>query len=116
MIVDIEELEEMDVSELHVRRPNANEVLTSMKGNNFMFAVADGTVKISGGDQRLRPSTLIWDSQTEEMNKKFFKESQTDYFLQLHFKISQHFVIRNLKMISGLLRETSLIVITWKVE
>ena len=32
-----------------------------MKGDNFIFPVADGTVKISGGDQRLRTSTLIRD-------------------------------------------------------
>ena len=29
--------------------------------DNFKFPVADGTVKISGGDQRLRTSTLIRD-------------------------------------------------------
>ena len=36
MIADIEELEEMDASELHARRPNAKEVLTPMKGDNFI--------------------------------------------------------------------------------
>ena len=35
MIADIEELEEMDASELHARRLNAKEVLTPMKGDNF---------------------------------------------------------------------------------
>ena len=58
---DIEELEEMDASELHVRRLNAQEVLTPTKGDNFIFPVADGTVKIFGRDRRLRPSTLIRD-------------------------------------------------------
>ena len=38
MAADIEELEEMDASELHARRLNAKEV--------FIFPVADGTVKI----------------------------------------------------------------------
>ena len=61
MVADIEELEEMDASKLHVRRLNAKEVLTPMKGDNFIFPVADGTVKISGGDQRPRSSTLIRD-------------------------------------------------------
>ena len=37
------------------------EVLTPMKGDSFMFPVADGTVKISGGDRRLRTSTSIPD-------------------------------------------------------
>ena len=45
MIADIEELEEMDASEIHARRLNAKKVLTPMKGDNFIFPVADGTVK-----------------------------------------------------------------------
>ena len=61
MIADIEELEEMDASEIHARRLNAKEVLTPMKNEKFVFPVADGTVKISGGDRRLRTSTLIPD-------------------------------------------------------
>ena len=61
VVANIEELEEMDASELHARRLNAKEVLTPVKGDNFIFPVADGKVKISGGDQRLRPSTWIQD-------------------------------------------------------
>ena len=57
-IADIEELEEMDASEIHARRLNENEMLTPMSGENFIFRVADGIVKISGGEQRLRTSTL----------------------------------------------------------
>ena len=57
MVADIEELEEMDASELHVLRLNAKEVLTPQRSGNFIFTVADGTVKISGGEQRLRTST-----------------------------------------------------------
>ena len=45
MSADIEELEEMDAPEIHARRLNAKEVLTPMKGDNFIFPVADGTVK-----------------------------------------------------------------------
>ena len=62
LIVDIEELEQMDASELHARRLNAKEVVTPMKGESFIFPVADGTVKISGGDEDLRTSTLIRDN------------------------------------------------------
>ena len=51
----------IDASELHARRLNAKEVLTPMQGDNFVFPVADGTVKVSGGDLRLRTSTLIRD-------------------------------------------------------
>ena len=62
MVADIEELEEMDASELHTRRFNAKEVLTPMKGEQIVFPVADGTVKISGENQDLVTSTLIRDS------------------------------------------------------
>ena len=54
VIADIEEVQEMNPSELHARRLHAKEVLTPMKGDNFIFPVADGTVKISEGDQDLR--------------------------------------------------------------
>ena len=54
-------LEEMDASEIHARRLNAKEASTTMKGDYLIFPVADGTVKISGGDRRLRPSTLVRD-------------------------------------------------------
>ena len=53
MVADIEELEEMDAPELHARRLNAKEVLTPMKGDNFIFPVADGTVKNLGGEVRI---------------------------------------------------------------
>ena len=59
LVADIEELEQMYASELHAGRLNAKEMLTPLKGEKFSFPVADGTVKISGGDQRLRASTLI---------------------------------------------------------
>ena len=42
-----------------LRRLNAKEVLTPQRSGNFIFPVADGTVKILGGEQRLRTSTLI---------------------------------------------------------
>ena len=58
MVADIEELEEMDASELHARRLNAKEVLTPQRSGNFIFPVADGTVKVFGRQQRLRTSTL----------------------------------------------------------
>ena len=63
LVADIvEELEQMDAPELHARRLNTKEVLTPMKGEYFIFPVAGGTVKISGGDQHLRTSTSIRDS------------------------------------------------------
>ena len=59
MIADIEELAQMDASEIHARRLNAKPVLKPMKNEKFVFTVEDGTVKVSGGDRRLRTSTFI---------------------------------------------------------
>ena len=73
MVADIEESEEMDASELHARRLNAKEVLTPMKGDNFIFPVADGTVKTPGGDRRLNPSTLIRDRPERGEEQKVFR-------------------------------------------
>ena len=42
------------------------EVLTPTKGEMFIFPVADGTVKISGGGQRRKTTTLIRDSPDGE--------------------------------------------------
>ena len=61
LVADIEELEQMDASEIYAKRLNAKEVLTPLSGEKFIFPVADGTVKLSVGDQVLRQSTLIWD-------------------------------------------------------
>ena len=59
MVVDIEELETMDASEIKK---------TQCKGSNIShpkwkihFPVADGRIRIIGGDQELRTSTLIRD-------------------------------------------------------
>ena len=52
----------MDAPDLHVRKLNAKEVFTPMKNENFIFPIADGTAKISGGDQDLRTSTFIKDN------------------------------------------------------
>ena len=51
----------MDASEIHARRLIAKEVLTPMKGEHVLFPVTDGTIKISGGDRRLKTSTLMRD-------------------------------------------------------
>ena len=37
LVADIEELEKMDASEIHARRPNAKEVLTHRDGENLYF-------------------------------------------------------------------------------
>ena len=73
VVADIEELEEMDASELNARRLKAKEVSTPMKGENFIFPVAGGTVKISGGDQDLRTSTLIRDNPDRGEEQEVFR-------------------------------------------
>ena len=57
LVADIEELENLDASEIHARRLSA----TPKNGELFIFPIADGTVKVSGGDQVFRKSTLIRD-------------------------------------------------------
>ena len=59
MVADIEELEELDASELHARRHNAKEVLTPQRSGNIIFPPADGTVRIF--EARRRTSTLTRD-------------------------------------------------------
>ena len=55
-------------------------------------------------------------AQTEEENKKFFMENQTDSLLQPHIKLTQHWMMRKQKMISGLLREIPFVAIMWNSE
>ena len=43
MVADVEEMEE-----IHARRLNAKEVLTPQRSGNFVFTVADVTVKTFG--------------------------------------------------------------------
>ena len=61
LVADIEQLEQMDASEIHAKRLNAKAVSTLVSGEKFIFPIADGTAKLSAGDQVLRTSTLILD-------------------------------------------------------
>ena len=92
MVADIEEEEQVDASEIHARRLHAEEVPTPMKGGNFIIPVADGTVKISGGDQRLRTSTSFRDRPERAEEQEVLP----------HFKMTLHLMMRKLEMISGL--------------
>ena len=73
MVADIEELEQMDASELHARGLNEKEVLTPQRSGNFIFPIADGTVKTPGGDRRLRPSILIRDRPERGEEQEVFR-------------------------------------------
>ena len=53
---DTEELEILDASEVHARRLTAKEIFTPKDGEHSIFLIADGTVKLSGGDHGIRKS------------------------------------------------------------
>ena len=54
----IEELEDFDASERYPRRLNAKEVLITQRKGEFVFPVADGSVKLSGRDYEFQESAL----------------------------------------------------------
>ena len=58
LVVDFEELETMDASEIYSKILNAKEVIFPKQGE-FIFPIADGRIKTLGGDQDLRTSTLV---------------------------------------------------------
>ena len=58
LVADNELLETMDASEIYSERLNAKEVTFPNENGKFVFPAADGRIKIFGGDQELRTSTL----------------------------------------------------------
>ena len=76
-VADIEELETMDASEIYSEMLNAKEVIFHQENGKFIFPVADGRIKLSGGDQELRTSTLIRDHPIRgESRLDFLGESE----------------------------------------
>ena len=59
LVADLKELETMDASEIYSKRLNAKEVIFPKDNGKFIFPVADGRIKLPGGDQDLRTSTLV---------------------------------------------------------
>ena len=53
----------MDASEIYSKRLNAKEAIFLKESGNFIFPVADGRIKLSGGNQELRTPTLIREHQ-----------------------------------------------------
>ena len=77
MVADIEELETMDASEIYSKKTQRKGSNISPKMENFYFAVPDGRIKVIGGDQELRISTLIRDHPIrEESRRDFLGESE----------------------------------------
>ena len=115
MIADIEELEEMDASEIHARRLDAKEVLTPMKGDNFIPSRRWNS-QTSGINRRLKPSTLIKDRPERGEEQEFFRGESDEPLLQRLFKMTQHAMMRKLKVISGPCWEISFIATTLNPE
>ena len=51
LVADLEELETMDASEIYSKRLNAKEVIFPKENGEFIFPIADGRIKLLGGDQ-----------------------------------------------------------------
>ena len=49
----------MDASEIYSKRLNAKEVIFPKEEGEFTFPIADGRIKLPGGDHELRTSTLV---------------------------------------------------------
>ena len=72
-----EELETMDASEIYSKRLNAKEVIFPKENGNFIFPVADGRIKLRGGGQELRTSTLTRERPIQgESHIDFLGESE----------------------------------------
>ena len=99
MVADIKDLEKMDASEIHAKRLNAKVVLTPMSGEKLRLPIADGTVKLSGGDQDLRTPTLIRDrpNRGEEQGNL---QGESEIFFNPHFETHRGLMMK-LGMISG---------------
>ena len=66
----------MDVSEIYSKRLKAKEVIFP-KQREFIFPFADGRIKLPGGDQDLRSSTLLREHPIRgESHTDFLGESE----------------------------------------
>ena len=67
----------MDASEIYSKRLNAKEVIFPREKGEIIFPAADGRIKLSGGDQELRTSTLVRYRPIQgESNIDFLGESE----------------------------------------
>ena len=81
LVADIEELESMDASEIYSKRLNAKLVIFPKENGKRIFPVADGRIKLLGGDQDLRTSTSVRDRPIRgESHVDFLGENQKGLF------------------------------------
>ena len=85
---DLEELETMDASEIYSKRLNAKEVIFPKENGKYILPVADGRIKLPGGDQDLRTSTLVRHRPIQGVILTFL-ENQKGLFhnLKTHFRM-----------------------------
>ena len=80
LVADIEELETMEASEIYSKRLNAKRGDISQGKWKICFPVADERIKLPGGDQELRTSTLIRDHPSRgEGHVDFLGESEGSF-------------------------------------
>ena len=114
LVADIEQLEQMDASEIYAKRLKAKEVLTSMSCDKFIYPIADGTVKLFGGDQDLRTSTLIWD-RPDRGEEQGTLQGESDGSSSTHFETHRGMMVK-LEIIWGPFQTILFTVITWNPE
>ena len=74
LVVDSEELEEKDASEIHAERINAKEVILPKRGENCKFFVADGTAQPHGRDEVLGKSFFIRNQVVRGASRQDFQD------------------------------------------
>ena len=113
LVVDLEELETMDASEIYSKRLNAKEVIFPKEKGEFIFPIAGGRIKPFGGDQDLRTPTLVGIDQFKERVILTFLENLKGLFYHLTTRFRMP--VKQL-MISGPCQETSYTAITLNPE
>ena len=78
LVADIEELGNVDVSEIHARRLNAKKFLTPQWSEMFIFPNAEGTAKLSGRDHGAREPALTREqiAVSEDLSEDFQGSSE----------------------------------------
>ena len=82
----------------------------------FIFPVEEGTVDISGGDRRLRTSTLIRERLERGEEQEILRGESDGLFSPSPHQDDSTQDDAEAKMTSGLLQEVSFIAITWDLE
>ena len=61
-------------------------MLTPQRSGNFIFPVAEGTVKIFGGEQRLRTSTLNQERPERGEEQEILRGKSDEWFSPSHLQ------------------------------